>query len=117
MWGHRPPRLRRNTRKSIQGRGVTPVDCVRLAGWWQQFDDSTLDVLIRRAVAGNPSLRETALRIDESRARYGTVRAGLFPQVDSDGSYYYQKISTSTGGSTGGGGGVVDATRELCRGG
>lgn len=93
--------------------GVAQVQSTDLALWWHRFGDSRLDHLVVRAVAGNPPLREAALRIYESRARYGTVRSGFFPQVDMDGSYYYQKISRSTGGTVTGGGGIVDTTREL----
>ncbi|MGD9127584.1 MAG: TolC family protein, partial [Planctomycetia bacterium] len=89
-----------------------PIDCTELAYWWQGFNDPILDDLVRRSVSQNLSLREAALRICEARAKLGTVRSSLFPQIDTDGSYYYQKRSDSTGG-TFGPGGIVDLTNEL----
>ena len=90
----------------------TPINCVELSYWWQNLGDPTLDQLIRQASSQNLSLKEAALRICESRAKLGTVRSSLFPQVDSDASYYYQKRSDASGGIAGGGG-IVDLTSQL----
>ena len=53
------------------------------------------------------------MRICESRARLGVVQSSLFPQIDTDGSYYYQKRSDASGGTSGIGTGVIDRTSEL----
>ncbi len=91
---------------------IASPDPAQLARWWTSLGDPILDTLIVQAASQNLSLRETALRICESRARLGIVRSDLFPQIDSDGSFYHQKRSTSTGGTVGPGG-IVDSTSDL----
>ena len=91
----------------------TPVDCADLAYWWQNLGDPTLDQLVQQAVSQNLTLREAALRICESRARLGVVQSSLFPQIDMDGSYYYQKLSDTSGGTAVAPGVVIDRTSEL----
>jgi len=65
--------------------GVTqsPSD---LTTWWTLFGDPVLNDLVRDAAAGNLPLRESVARVDEARARYGVAHAGLFPQLDTNGS-------------------------------
>ncbi len=50
--------------------------------WWELFDDPQLQELIRAALAGNKDLAIAIERIEEARARYGFVRADLYPKVD-----------------------------------
>lgn len=54
-------------------------DSVRLAQWWQQFDDPTLAELIELAEKSNPSLAQALARIEQSRANASAARSRLFP--------------------------------------
>ena len=50
--------------------------------WWEQYRDPQLRALIELALAENNNLAIAVARIEEARARYGFVRADLFPKVD-----------------------------------
>jgi outer membrane protein, multidrug efflux system len=52
--------------------------------WWELFDDPQLQELIRIALAENLDVRIAVERIEEARARYGFVRADLYPRVDGN---------------------------------
>jgi NodT family efflux transporter outer membrane factor (OMF) lipoprotein len=54
---------------------------IQAAGWWQTFNDSTLDALIVSAYQQNLSLRVAGMRILEARARRAVVAGDLFPQT------------------------------------
>lgn len=48
-----------------------------LAAWWQGLGDPALDRLVAKALAANLDLRAALARIDEARARTGTVSRAL----------------------------------------
>ena len=50
--------------------------------WWELFQDEELQRLITIAVQENQNVAIAAARVEEARARYGFVRADLFPRVD-----------------------------------
>ena len=52
--------------------------------WWELFDDPQLQELIRTALAENLDVKIAVERIEEARARYGFVRADLYPKVDGN---------------------------------
>lgn len=54
--------------------------------WWELFDDPQLQELIRTALAENLDVKIAVERIEEARARYGFVRADLYPRVDASGT-------------------------------
>lgn len=64
-----------------------------LIDWWSRWNDPILHELACQAVAGNPSLREAALRIQRARAQVGVTRSELFPQLTADGSYRLSKTA------------------------
>lgn len=61
--------------------------------WWSEFQDPVLDSLIQRAVEANPGLHEAFFRVLEARARRGVVTGERFPDVTSNGSYSFKKVS------------------------
>lgn len=65
--------------------------------WWVAFNDPALNTLVNRSVVQNLSLQEAAARIQESRARLGVSRGGLFPTVNQIDSY--KRIDISDNGS------------------
>lgn len=77
--------------------------------WWKMFGDPMLDDLVIRAVRSNLSLQQATARIREARASRQVVQSGLFPQVDTSGSYSHSRNRFVPGGGGGGGGnGAVD---------
>jgi NodT family efflux transporter outer membrane factor (OMF) lipoprotein len=58
-----------------------------LGSWWAEFQDSTLDRLIARAVEGNLDLKIAAARVREARAARGIAAAAALPQVDVGAAY------------------------------
>jgi multidrug efflux system outer membrane protein len=61
--------------------------------WWAQFNDPVLDGLIDTALKENKDLLIAAKRVEEFEARYGIVRADLFPQVGAGASYTREQVT------------------------
>ena len=69
-----------------------------LSGWWHAFSDAELDRLVDRALAGNLTLQQAALRIEAARALTQQEKAGFRPNLgahtiseptpDSSASYF-----------------------------
>lgn len=49
--------------------------------WWTQFQDSELNELVDRALAGNPTLQVAAARITAAEALLGAAKAGWWPTL------------------------------------
>ena len=49
--------------------------------WWQEFNDSELDLLVDRALSGNLSLKEAWFRLEQSRSLVVQAGAPLYPDV------------------------------------
>jgi len=52
-------------------------------GWWQLYQDPTLQSLIREALDNNLDVRIAAARIDQARALLGSTRLAQLPQVSA----------------------------------
>jgi len=50
-------------------------------GWWQVYQDTTLQSLIREALDNNFDVRIAAARIDQARATLGSTRLQQVPQI------------------------------------
>jgi multidrug efflux system outer membrane protein len=61
--------------------------------WWEQFNDPTLNELIRTALQENRDLRVATSRVEEFYGRYGATRADLFPQIGYGGNAGRGQIS------------------------
>ncbi|HEX4837832.1 MAG TPA: efflux transporter outer membrane subunit, partial [Solirubrobacteraceae bacterium] len=59
--------------------------------WWEVFNDSALQELIRTGVAANRDVQVAVARVFEARAQLGVARAALFPQLDAGASYDYTR--------------------------
>jgi multidrug efflux system outer membrane protein len=55
--------------------------------WWQEFDDSELDGLVRRALASNLDLRAASDRVNAARAVFVERKFDYAPHVPVDGAY------------------------------
>ncbi len=60
--------------------------------WWTQFNDPTLNRLIALAIAGNPDLRESVLRVVEARQSVTTARAAGLPTLNGSASYMREQL-------------------------
>lgn len=50
-------------------------------GWWQLYQDPTLEALIREALDNNFDVRIAAARVDQARALLGSTRLQQVPQI------------------------------------
>src|SRR6185312_1455637 len=66
-----------------------PID----PNWWTLFNDRQLTALERRVAKENLDVQTAGLRLAESRARLGIVRASEFPSLNANASYTRQKAS------------------------
>jgi len=90
------PQYRRppvETPEDFRGR-IGPAEAASFADlpWWQVFGDSTLQDLVRRALADNDDLQSAVARIEEARAQVGVAASDLYPHVGYQGSAERQKI-------------------------
>jgi len=68
-----------------------------LAKWWITLNDPLLSGLIERAVVNNLDIKKVRAKIREQRARRNMSNAGLFPTIDSSGSFTRREGSEETG--------------------
>lgn len=62
-------------------------------GWWEVYQDPTLQALIREALDNNLDVRIAAARVDQARARLGSTRLQQLPQISADASAQRQRSS------------------------
>jgi multidrug efflux system outer membrane protein len=62
-------------------------------GWWMQFNDSTLNALVERALAENSDVQRAAARIEEADALLREAGAALFPDVSLQAGASRSRIS------------------------
>lgn len=70
-----------------------PGDGMPRGPWWERFGDATLNLLEPQLDAGNPDLAATVARYDQARALAAEAAAGLYPQINLDGSLSTNKQS------------------------
>lgn len=63
--------------------------------WWTYFEDQVLNDLITTACRQNFGVQEAYHRVVEARARLGTVRSGLFPELTGDPSFDHRQSSSN----------------------
>ena len=61
--------------------------------WWNLFHDKELTTLEERVAKANLDVRTASIRLAESRASFGVARADLFPNMNANTSYAYQRIA------------------------
>jgi multidrug efflux system outer membrane protein len=62
--------------------------------WWEVFKDTTLQSLIRTALAENTDLRIAAVNVIQAQAQVGITRAQQLPQIQASGSAQRQRVSS-----------------------
>lgn len=76
-----------------QGVTIAKFDIVR---WWETFNDPLLNSLIDRAVRSNHDVRIAEARLREARASRDVTAAGLWPSINSSGTYTRSHDSSNT---------------------
>jgi multidrug efflux system outer membrane protein len=66
---------------------LTTSPPVELVGWWKTFSDPILTSLVGRAIESNLDLRQAEARIRQARAGRGVAASGLWPEIDTTGTY------------------------------
>lgn len=67
-------------------------------GWWNLYNDPTLDNLVQEALSAITNLRVTLANLDRARAIYKEARGSLFPSTNvSAGAGYGRDQTTWTG--------------------
>lgn len=66
---------------------ATVEDTVLNIRWWSNFNDPTLDTLIRMALEENQDVLIAASRVDESMAKLGFTKADMWPQINYSAIY------------------------------
>jgi NodT family efflux transporter outer membrane factor (OMF) lipoprotein len=66
--------------KDVQAAAASPANWPT-AQWWQAYQDPQLNALVEKAVAGSPSVKLAAARVDEAQALAGIVHSASLPQV------------------------------------
>ena len=84
---YRPPETKVPAAWSEQMAGGTATQAIESCRWWQTFKDPVLTSLIDRAVQSNLDLRVAQSRLREARASRDITAAGLWPSLNSSGSY------------------------------
>lgn len=63
--------------------GQSSVESLANLDWWELFQDEELYKLIEIALEANKELQIAVARIDQARAKFGTVRAGMLPEINA----------------------------------
>ena len=60
--------------------------------WWQEFHDPVLTGLIEQAIAGDPTLQESLLRVVEAHQNEAATAAQGLPHLDANTSYMREQL-------------------------
>ncbi len=80
--------------------------------WWTVFHDPELTSLEKRVADANLDVRTASIRLAQSRSSFGVARADLFPNINGNASYTYQKIAREGALSLIPGGGAPTASSQ-----
>ncbi len=67
--------------------------------WWELFQDTTLQNIVKTTLENNLDLKTSALRIQEAGLKMGVVRSNLYPRIDYSGGAVYSMENGSSSGS------------------
>jgi NodT family efflux transporter outer membrane factor (OMF) lipoprotein len=73
-----------------------------IARWWSTFNDPVLESLVRRALESNLDIQIAASRVRQARLSRRAAESGLYPSVDTSGSY--RRTDTGRGSDRNAGG-------------
>ena len=79
------------------------TDTISYLNWWDMFQDTVLQGLIREAVQNNRNIRTTLARVEESRLALGFTRTASLPSIGYGGKAGYYDLSNNNNNEIGGG--------------
>ena len=74
---------------------AVPGDALLKGNWWELFEDSALNPLVERALAGNQNLKVASARLSQAQDQLTIARSALFPSVDLSASALRSKDSAN----------------------
>jgi NodT family efflux transporter outer membrane factor (OMF) lipoprotein len=74
---------------------AVPGDALLKGNWWELFQDSALNPLVERALAGNQNLKVASARLSQAQDQLTIARSALFPTVDLSASAIRSKDSAN----------------------
>ena len=78
--------------------------------WWELFQDTILQKMIRHGIENNKDLNATIARIRQAEAQIGVVRANLYPRVNYGGGGTFSASSDDNSDAKVSGSGAVSAS-------
>jgi NodT family efflux transporter outer membrane factor (OMF) lipoprotein len=84
-----------------------PQDAKPRGNWWDLYDDTDLEALMRQVAVSNQSVRLAAARYEQAVALLGNARSGYFPTITADVSSTRSQNAFTVGG---GGSGTTSAS-------
>src|ERR1700679_323267 len=72
-----------------------PADRLPRDSWWTLYDNTELDDLEKKLIAGNPTLAAVRVIYGQPRALSDRARAGLFPTLSLDPSHQRERHSAN----------------------
>jgi multidrug efflux system outer membrane protein len=79
------------------------TDTISYLNWWDMFQDTALQGLIREAVQNNRNIRTTLARVEESRLSLGFTRTASLPSIGYGAKAGYYDLSNNNNNEIGGG--------------
>ncbi|MFN5475134.1 MAG: efflux transporter outer membrane subunit [Sphingobacteriales bacterium] len=79
------------------------TDTIFYLNWWDMFQDTVLQGLIREAVQNNRNIRTTLARVEESRLSLGFTRRASLPSIGYGAKAGYYDLSNGNNNEIGGG--------------
>lgn len=79
------------------------TDTISYLNWWDMFQDTVLQGLIREAVQNNRNIRTTLARVEESRLALGFTRTASLPSIGYGAKAGYYDLSNNNNNEIGGG--------------
>jgi multidrug efflux system outer membrane protein len=74
---------------------AVPGDALLKGNWWELFQDSGLNPLVERALAGNQNLKVASARLSQARDQLTIARSAFFPTVELSASAIRSKDSAN----------------------
>jgi len=63
------------------------------SGWWEVFEDDTLQGLVNEALKNGYDVRLAAWRVEEARANAGIAKSEFFPQIQGEAGWTRGRVS------------------------
>jgi outer membrane protein, multidrug efflux system len=79
------------------------TDSIAFLSWWDMFQDTVLQGLIRESVQHNRSIRAGLARVEESRLSLGFARTSSMPSIGYSAKVGYLNLSNNNNNEIGGG--------------